>query len=226
MMKLLQVTLIGLFLLTEAWGEIMPEGFRNLAIEMTWKEVIQARPDAETLDLHPDSEEELNPDPEEPKEGLWEMINTGPIKMVIYGFNDGRLNALSFSYSSESGVGDSLLRDLLERNGKYENIEGSPGKGYGRVKWITGNLNLHLVIPYENAEFRGDKIVAYQIMDMKTVQELEAGLNEEMRKKPVDEISLQALKSRVQAIRNSVLPQEMYTPVVPPERTPKLEPTE
>ncbi len=47
-MKLLQVTIIGLFLLTEAYGQIMPEGFRNLEIGMTWKELIQARPDATT----------------------------------------------------------------------------------------------------------------------------------------------------------------------------------
>ncbi len=81
--KLLQVTLIGLFLLTGACGPIMPEGFRNLAIGMTWKEVIEARPDAEILKLMPDPGEELTPDPEEPRNGLSEMINTGPIKLVV-----------------------------------------------------------------------------------------------------------------------------------------------
>ena len=225
MMKLLQVTLIGLFLLTEAWGEIMPEGFRNLAIGMTWKELIQARPDAEIWDLHPDSEEELNPDPEEPQQMLIETINTDPIKGVLYGFKDGRLSSLSFIYGSESGIGDSSLRELLERYGKYENIRASPTPGHGIVKWIAGNLNLYLTMPFENA---GDqnKGVAYQIMDMKTVQVLEKVYSAELRKRPVDEIGLQAFKSRVQAIRNSVLPQEMYAPVVPPQRTPKLEPTE
>ncbi len=80
-------------------------------------------------------------------------------------------------------------------------------------------------MPFETAEGQ-DELSAYQIMDMQMAQELEAALNEGLRKKPVDEIGLQALKSRVQAIRNSVLPQEMHAPVVPPERTPKLEPTE
>ena len=35
---------------------------------------------------------------------------------------------------------------------------------------------------------------AYQIMDMQMAQELEAALNEGLRKKPVDEIGLQAFK--------------------------------
>ena len=149
MMKLLQVTLIGLFLLTGACGPIMPEGFRNLAIGMTWKELIQARPDAEILNFGPDPEVELTPNPEEPQGGLSEMINTGPTKIaVLYVFNDGRLSIVSFSYSSESGFGDSLLRDLLERYGKYENIQGSLAPGHGIVKWITGNLNLYLTIPF------------------------------------------------------------------------------
>ena len=225
MMKLLQVTLIGLFLLTGACGPIMPEGFRNLAIGMTLKELIQARPDAEILNLWPDPEVELTPNPEKPQEMLIEMINIGPIKGVLYGFNYGRLSSLSFIYGSESGIGDSLLRELLERYGKYENIRASPTPGHGIVKWIAGNFNLYLTMPFENAGDQ-DKGVAYQIMDMKTVQELETEYSAELRKKPVDEIGLQVLKSRVQAIRNSVLPQEMYAPVVPPERTPKLEPTE
>ena len=225
-MKLLQVTLIGLFLLTEAMGQIMPEGFQDLAIGMTWKEVIEVRPDAEILNLGPDPEVELTPNPEEPQGGLIEMINTGPIKGVLYVFNDGRLNWLSFIYGSESGIGDSLLREFLERYGKYENIQGSIVTGYGIVKWIAGNLNLYLTMPFENTEDQDEFGGAYQIMDMQMAQEFEAGLNEGVRKKPVDEIGLQALKSRVQAIRNSVLPQEMYAPVVPPERTPKLEPTE
>ena len=181
MMKLLQVTLIGLFLLTEAWGEIMPEGFRNLAIGMTWKEVIQARPDAETLDLHPDSEEELTPDPEESQEGLWEVINTGPIKLVQYMFNDGRLTVLSFSYSSESGVGDSLLREFLKRYGKNENLQATSETGFGIVKWIAGNFNLYLTMPFEKAQAR-DELAAYQIMDMQRAQELETEINEDLRK--------------------------------------------
>ncbi len=61
MMKLLQVTLIGLFLLTEALGQIMPEGFQNLTIGMTWEEVIQARPDVEIFDVLPDPGEDLPP---------------------------------------------------------------------------------------------------------------------------------------------------------------------
>ena len=222
-MKLLQITLISLFLLTEASGQIVPEGFQNLAIGMTWKELIQVRPDVEIFDFGPDPSE--IPDPEEPREILIEKISTGPIKGVLYGFKDGRLSMLLFSYSSESGIGDSLLRELLGRYGEYENIRTSPTTGYGVVKWIAGNLNLYLTIPYENVESR-DKDIAYQIMDMQMAQEVEAGLNEELRKKPVDEVGLQAFKSRVQAIRNSVLPQEMYAPVVPPETTPELEPTE
>ena len=222
-MKLLQVTLIGLFLLTEALGQIMSEGFRNLAIGMTWKELIQARPDAIIGSFDPWIED--TPDPEKPRKGLWEVINTGPIKGILYVFNDGRLSSLSFIYGSESGIGDSLLREFLKSYGKYENIQGSLVTGYGIVKWIAGNLNLYLVMPFKNAGDQ-DKGVAYQIMDMQMAQEFEAWLNERLRKKPVDEVGLQAFKSRVQAIRNSVLPQEMYAPVVPPERTPKLEPTE
>ncbi len=154
------------------------------------------------------------------------MINTGPTKIgVLYVFNDGRLSVVSFSYSSESGFGDSLLRELLERYGKFENIQGSLETGYGTVKWITGNLNLYLQMPFETAEGQ-DELSAYQIMDMQMAQEIEAGINEGLRKKPVDEIDLQAFKSRVQAIRNSVLPQEMYAPVVTPQRTPKLKPTQ
>ena len=224
-MKLLQVTLIGLFLLTEAMGQIMPEGFRNLAIGMTWKELIEARPDAETLDLFPDSEEELTPDPEEPQKGLWEMINTGPIKGVLYGFNDGLLSALSFSYSSEIGIDDSLLRELLERYGECENIQASSETGRGIVKWITGNLILYLVKPFENEEGQ-DEDVVYQIMDMQMAHEIEAVHSAELRIKPVDKIGLQAFKSRVQALSNSVLTQETQKPVVVTETVPKLEPTE
>ena len=223
-MKLLQVALIGLFLLTGACDPIMPEGFRNLAIGMTWKELIQARPDAIIGSLDPWIKD--TPDPEEPRKGLSEMINTGPIKGVLYVFNDGRLSSLSFIYGSEIGIDDSLLREFLKRYGKYENIQGSLVTGHGIVKWITGNLNLYLTMPFENAEDQDEFGGAYQIMDMQMAQEFEAGLNEELRKKPVDEIGLQALKSRVQTIRNSVLPQETYAPVVHPERTPKLEPTE
>ena len=224
-MKLLQITLIGLFLLTEAFGQIMPEGFRNLAIGMTWKELIQARPDAEIFDFGPDPVE--IPDPEEPRGGLIEMISTGPFKRgVLYEFSDGRLSSLSFIYSSESGIGDSLLRELQERYGKYENIQGSSATGHGKVKWIAGNLNLYLTMPFENAEARGDKIVAYQIMDMETAQELEAGTNADLRKKPVDEIALQAFKSRVQVLSSSVLSQETQDPAVAAETTPKLETTE
>ena len=121
------------------------------------------------------------------------MINTGPIKLVQYGFNEGRLTVLSFTYSSESGVGDSLLREFLKRYGEYENIQASSETGHGRVKWIACNLNLHLVIPFENAEGR-DELGAYQIMDMQMAQEVEAMLNEKLRKNPVDEIDLQTFK--------------------------------
>ena len=226
-MKLLQVTLIGLFLLTEAMGQIMPEGFQDLAIGMNWKEVIEVRPDAEILNLGPDPEVELTPNPEEPQGGLLEMINTGPTKIaVLYVFNDGRLSMLSFSYSSESGIGDSLLREFLDRYGKHENIQGSLAPGHGIVKWITGNLNLYLTIPFENAEDRDEFAGAYQIMDMQMAQEIEAEINKGLRKKPVDEISLQTFKSRVQALSNSILSQETQKPVVAAERTPELESTE
>ena len=227
-MKLLQIILIGLFLLTETYGQIMPEGFRDLAIGMTWKEVIKARPDAEIFNVMPDPGEELTPDPEEPRKGLLEMINTGPTKIaVLYVFNDGRLSAVTFSYSSESGFGDSLLRELLERYGKYEKIQGSLQTGYGTVKWIAGNLNLYLQMPFETAEGQ-DEFSAYQIMDMQMAQEIEAEINEGLIKKPmkpVDEIGLHALKSKVQALSNSVLSQETHEPAVAPETTPKLEPT-
>ncbi len=118
------------------------------------------------------------------------------------------------------------MREFLKRYGKYENIQGSPETGHGREKWIAGNLNLYLVIPFENTEDQDEFAGAYQIMDMETAQELEAGMNAELRKTPVDEIGLQALKSRVQAFSNSVLSQEMQEPVVASETTPELEPTE
>ncbi len=188
-MKLLQITLIGLFLLTEVLSQIMPEGFRNLAIGMTWKELIQARPDAEILNVMPNPDEELTPYLEEPQGALWEMISTGPIKAVLYGFNDGRLSMLTFTYSSESGIGDSLLREFLERYREYENIQGSLETGNGIVKWIEGNHNLYLTMPFENAENQ-DEFGAYQIMDMQAAQQFDAGLNEELRKKPVDKIGL------------------------------------
>ena len=44
--------------------------------------------------------------------------------------------------------------------------------------------------------------------------------------KSIDEIGLHALKSKVQALSNSVLSQETHEPAVAPETTPKLEPTE
>ena len=200
-MKMLQVALIGLFLLTGACGPIMPEGFRNLAIGMTWKELIQARPDAIIGSLDPWIED--TPDPEKPRKGLSEMINTGPIKGVLYVFNDGRLSSLSFIYSSEIGIDDSLLRELLDRYGEYENIQASSETGRGIVKWITGNLYLYLVKPFENEEGR-DEDVVYQIMDMQMAQEIEAVHSAKLRKKPVDKIGLQVYKSRVQALSNSV----------------------
>ena len=225
-MKLLQITLIGLFLLTEALSQVMPEDFRNLAIGMTWKELMQARPDATLLDFVPnDSGEEFTADPEEPRDGLVERISTGPIKFVIYGFNDGRLSAVSFTYSSKRGINDSLLREFLERYGKHENILGSTQTGHGIVKWNAGNLNLYLVLPFENAENQ-DEFGAYQIMNMEATHEFEEALNVALRKKPRDEIGLQAFKSRVQALSNSILTQETQKPVVATERTPELEPTE
>ncbi len=222
-MKLLQITLIGLFFLTEAFGQIMPEGFRNLAIGMTWKEVIQTRPDVEILNFGASLEDNL--DPEEPQEALLEKISTGPIKMVIYGFNDGRLSGLAFTYSSERGVGDSLLREFLEKYGKHENIQASLETGYGIVKWIEGNLNLYLLMPFEIAEDQ-DELGAYQIFDMDTAQKIEEALNEELRKKSGDKIGLQVFKSRVQALSKIVLAQETQESVVATERTTILEPTE
>ena len=135
------------------------------------------------------------------------MINTGPIKGVLYVFNDGRLSSLSFIYSSEIGIDDSLLRELLDRYGEYENIQASSETGRGIVKWITGNLYLYLVKPFENEEGR-DEDVVYQIMDMQMAQEIEAVHSAKLRKKPVDKIGLQVYKSRVQALSNSVLTQE------------------
>ena len=219
MMKLLQVALIAAVLLVEVHGYELPADFRELRIGMEWREVIRARPNAELLDLLPESTSELEPDTEQPKEGLIEVIDRGLINGILYQFNEGRLGGLSFVYRSESGIGDRLLTQFLERYGTHEDIQSSVQTGYGMVKWMVDGHNLYLTIPFERGDDK-DKIVAYQIMDMETAGEFEASRNVELKKKPLDQDGLDALEVRVLALYDLVRSGRIE------ERVEESEPTE
>ena len=154
---------------------------------------------------------------------MGEIINSGPIKAVLYTFYEGRLGSMSFVYRSESEIGDRLLTEFLERYGKYEDILSAVGTGNGLVKWIVGSYNLYLTIPFE----RGDDLnetVAYQIMDMRTDREFELLRNTELEKKLEDQDGLHVLESRVLALSDVVLSRENEKPLE--KAVEKSEPTE
>lgn len=225
MIQRLQLILIAVFLLAEVQGYELPPGFRDLRMGMEWKELIQSRPNLTIFAIDPDPIFGYTPNPEnpEPEEIVGEIINSGPIKAVLYTFYEGRLGSMSFVYRSESEIGDRLLTEFLERYGKYEDILSAVGTGNGLVKWIVGSYNLYLTIPFE----RGDDLnetVAYQIMDMRTDREFELLRNTELEKKLEDQDGLHVLESRVLALSDVVLSRENEKPLE--KAVEKSEPTE
>lgn len=186
---------------------LMPEGFEQIQIGMDWRSLVSIRPNAEILNMMPNPDEDLKPDPEKPKSGLFEKLSEKAYSVVYYSFEDGVLVAVMFG--KEKGRSTPLEREnAIRRVGQGR---GEPTKiqltgkrhDQGVISWQDQNLHINVMVPTDEAHAT-QSVVGLQVMDRKYAERINAigsvdDTEMEQAQQGADKLRLEAFKYKVKA---------------------------
>jgi len=176
---------------------IMPTGFENIHIGMEWEKFLKARPNVVVGNLGPEPDE--IPDPKKPKEGLMEAHDSGPLKIALYMFKDGRLSGTYFVFRFDNNFSDDLLKNVLEKHGDYNEISSSKDIKYASIKWVVDEMCIYLSVPMKDSGNEG-QVIGYHIMDMNLVREFETIRADRLKGMSIDEAGLRSVESKIQEL--------------------------
>ncbi|MFA6564603.1 MAG: hypothetical protein WCV00_22045 [Verrucomicrobiia bacterium] len=196
---------------------IMPEGFEQIHIGMDWRSVVLSRPNAEILNMMPKPGTNLKPDPEKPSNrGLSEKLTGVSFDWILYSFENGILNAVSFikKHSSSSvGKSEELIRKVVRIRGQPTRIEiltAPLRRGvliHGVLTWQDDALHINVMVPMDyTAPVKDEEhTIGLQIMKRTYAEQIKAigtlGYTRTGKESQgEDKERLEAFKSRIQKL--------------------------
>ncbi len=156
---------------------LMPTGFDQVHLGMTWRSLVHLRPDAEIMNMMPDPGTDLNPDPENPKTGLVERLSSESFDLVMYNFEDGVLVAVMFAKkesNASSSERDDLLREVATKRGMPSQIEMlDKERDMGVLTWKDQSVQVNVITPL--IDLKSEKgVLGLQIMNRKYAERIKA----------------------------------------------------
>jgi hypothetical protein len=158
-------------------NDLMPEGFEQIHLGMTWGAVILIRPNVEIFSLMPDPNEDLKPDPQNPKPGLIEQLTSGIFTQATYFFEYGVLVNIMFGREendTSSVERKKLLGRVAEKRGMPSHIEiMEKEKDQGVLTWEDQSTQVNVIAPVSEAKTKRG-VLGLQIMERKYAQRIRA----------------------------------------------------
>lgn len=186
---------------------LMPVGFDQVRIGMDWRSLVALRPNAEIMNMMPNPNTNLKPDPEKPKGGLDEKLTAGPFDRVLYSFENGVLVAVMFGKAngrSTQGEKENLICKAAQGRGMPSRIQ-IVGRRHdqGVISWQDQNLHINVMVPTDEAHAT-QSVVGLQVMDRKYAERIKAigsvdDAEMDQAQHKADELRLDAFKSKVKA---------------------------
>ncbi|HRT29857.1 MAG TPA: hypothetical protein P5527_08695, partial [Kiritimatiellia bacterium] len=186
-------------------NDLMPDGFEQIHIGMDWRSLVALRPNAEIMNMMPDSGEALKPDPERPGSGLFENLPESAVfSVVYYNFEDGVLVAVMFGKEKGRSTPlerESAIRRVGQGRGEPTKIQ-LTGKRHdqGVISWQDQNLHINVMVPTDEAHAT-QSVVGLQVMDRKYAERINAigsvdDTEMEQAQQGADKLRLEAFKSK------------------------------
>lgn len=189
-------------------ADLMPEGFEKIHIGMDWRSLLSLRSNTEILNMMPNPGEDLKPDPEKPKSGLFEKLPGNAYGVVYYFFEEEVLVAVMFGKEKgrfSSGERKKVIRKTAQERGMPTRI-GIVGNRHdqGVLTWQDQTLHINVMVPTDDADPTGS-VIGLQIMNLEYAERIKAiGVSDDAKKdkdlQGADKQRLETLKSEIKAL--------------------------
>lgn len=184
---------------------LMPDGFEQVYIGMDWRSLVSLRPNAEIMNMMPDPNTNLKPNPEKPKNGLVEKLAMGQFDRVLYSFEDGVLVAVMFGKEKSRSISserENVIRKIAQGRGMPIRIQMTGNRhDQGVLTWQDQNLHINVMAPTDDADSTRS-VIGLQIMNLKYAERIKAigvfdDAEKDMSLHDADTQRIEALKFKV-----------------------------